>query len=88
MSDRILVFEEKHMISTMLYLVGHDGCSKTELYRAVSNNPRMPQKLDILEESGLIRQESSSESRSVRLHLTEAGKAVGSDLIGISNILK
>lgn len=77
MSDGILVLEQRHMISTMLYLLRNEGCMKTDLYRDVSSNPRMPEKLDLLECSGLIRQERNPGTRSVRIYLTDAGRSVG-----------
>ena len=39
---RITVLEEKHMISTLLYLREHPGCNKSDLYMAVSRNPACP----------------------------------------------
>lgn len=81
------VLEEKHMISTMLYLAGSDGCTKTELYRAVSTNPRMPEKLDILEQAGLIRQDCSDGSRAVNIRLTDLGNAVSAKLAEIDFLM-
>ncbi len=79
-SEGIRVLEERHMVSIMLYLSDNDGCTKSDLYGAVSNNPRMPDKLNALEASGLIRQESSPDTRAVRVYLTDIGSIVGSDL--------
>lgn len=72
----IRVLEARHMISIVLYLSENDGCIKTDLYRDVSNNPRMPSKLDELESSGLIVQEQSPDSNAVRLRLTDTGRRV------------
>ncbi len=87
MADGILVLEGKHMISTMLYLLSNDGCIKTDIYRGVSNNPRMPEKLNLLEDAGLIRQESYPENRSVRIFLTDMGREVGNGLMSISGLM-
>ena len=76
----ISVLEQKHMISTILFLADSGGCTKSELYRAVSTNPRMPEKLDMLEEAGLITQEQSDGSRSVRISLTDLGTEVSAIL--------
>ena len=74
------ILEEKHMVSTLLFLSENDRCTKTELYRAVSSNPRMPEKLDLLESAGLIRQVNAEGSNAVRLTLTETGRRVASML--------
>ena len=81
------VLEERHMISTMLFLAGSDGCTKTELYRAVSTNPRMPEKLDILEGAGLIRQQREESSRTTRVELTDLGKRVSAALAEIDSLM-
>lgn len=85
MSEGARILEERHMISAMLYLSDNDGCTKTELYRGVSTNPRMPEKLNMLESAGLIVQEASSESNAVRVHLTDMGRDVVSLLNDIDS---
>lgn len=84
---KALVLEERHMISTLLYLAKSGGCTKSELYRAVSTNPRMPEKLDLLESAGLITQTPSVDSRAVRICLTEAGAQVALALDRIDSLL-
>ncbi len=86
-SEGIRVLEEKHMISIMMHLSDNDGCTKTDLYGAVSNNPRMPQKLDILEASGMIVQESIPDSRAVRIRLTDVGKRVCDSLVDMDRMI-
>lgn len=83
----IQVLEERHMVSVILFLKDNDGCMKTELYSSVSNNPRMPAKLDSLESAGLIRQEQSPESRAVRIHLTDLGREVASLLSELDSVM-
>ena len=63
--------EEKHMLCTLLYIKDHDGCKKIDIYHAVSPNPRMPEKLDILVELGLIRMEQAN--KKCYIFLTEKG---------------
>lgn len=79
--DRVIptasVLEEKHLISTLMYLLDNDGCTKTELYNGVSNNPRMPYKLAQLEGLGLLTMRMAEESRAMRVFLTEKGKTIG-----------
>ena len=54
----------------MIYLLDNDGCRKSDIYRDVSRNPRMPEKLDLLENRGLIVQSPIDERNSVNIHLT------------------
>ena len=81
------VLEERHMISTILFLSEREGCTKSELYRAVSTNPRMPEKLDILEGAGLIRQQREESSRTTRVELTDLGKRVSAALAEIDSLM-
>ena len=48
------IIEDKHnnSIIMLLYLCGRK--SKTEIYDSVSSNPRMPYKLQLLEDEGII----------------------------------
>lgn len=61
------IIEDRHnnMIILLLYLCGKK--SKTEIYHAVSTNPRMNQKLQHLEQAGIITvtKEKSTRERSV-----------------------
>ena len=34
----ILVLEERHMISLLMYIADNDGCSRTEIYRDVARS--------------------------------------------------
>lgn len=72
------ILEEKHAMATLFYLLDKGPCTKTDLYRGVSANPRMPDKLDGLESIGLIKQESLG--RSTLISLTAKGEAVGTKL--------
>lgn len=85
---RVSILEEKHMVSTILFLYGREGCMKTELYTNVSSNPKMPMKLDRLEEAGLIMQMQTEGSRAVVLSLTETGRKVARSLQEIDGILE
>ncbi len=71
----VTIFEGRHMISALMYISTNDGCMKTDLYKAVSNNPRMPDKLDDLMEAGLLTQGSGG-ANTVRLYLTDRGMRV------------
>lgn len=85
MNDNIRVFEEKHMIAIMLYLLDHDGCKKTELYEATTRNPRMPLKLLTLASYGLLELEQSSHCE--HIHLTEKGWDVARKLENIAETM-
>lgn len=84
---RVHVLEEKHAIAVMIYLSLHDGCRKSDLYRDISRNPRMPEKLYILEKSGLIVLNPIGERNSVRINLTEYGRKVAEALAEIECIM-
>lgn len=81
------VLEERHMVSALLYLSDHDGCTKTQLYNAVSSNPRMPEKLDRLAMAGLVLLESPEDSRVVRVSLTPVGREVCGKLADIDSAM-
>lgn len=83
----IRVLEERHMVSILLFLTGNDGCTKTELYRAVSNNPRMPEKLDALAKAGLLRLETGAGTNATRIFLTESGRLVSECLVRADGII-
>lgn len=87
-ADPVKLLEGKHMISTLLFIDGNDGCMKTDLYRAVSTNPRMPEKLDTLEAAGLLVQDSSGNANTVRLYITESGRKVAAMLRSIDDAIK
>ena len=54
-SDGVTAFEEKHMISMLMFLGANGPSRKIDIYEGVSSNPRMPDKLNHLEEIGLSR---------------------------------
>ena len=68
------IIEDKHnnSIIMLLYLCGRK--SKTEIYDSVSSNPRMPYKLQLLEDEGIITvtKEKSHRERSM-VDLTPLG---------------
>ena len=66
-------FEEKHLLSIMMFLSMNGECRKIEIYENVSSNPRIPQKLDRLESMGLLTQKYDSNLRSTVIKLTSKG---------------
>ena len=65
--DHLDKFEEKHVISILMYVAGNPGCKKTDIYNAVSRNPRMPEKIEILESMGLMTHETINRSSFYKL---------------------
>ena len=79
------VLNEKHALSILLYVYRHDGCMKTELYSGVNSRSRMPEKIQGLDDAGLLTQDVDG---STRLHITGPGKQVASKLVEIEEILE
>lgn len=80
----ISVLEGRHVLMTLMYISDNEGCTKTQLYAAVSRNGNMPRKLDELESAGLIEQTGYRDSGTVRLSLTDLGRRVSGKLSEIS----
>ncbi len=81
------VLGERHMVSVLLLLRREGPCMKTDIYSSVSTNPRMPEKLDMLEDAGLIVQTPDASTRRVTISLTPAGEEVATLLDEISGIM-
>lgn len=75
------------MMSFLLYLLDHDGCRKTELYRSVNGSPRGPEKVAMLEACGLVELDVVHQ-KSVFVHLTPKGRDVAGRLAGIQEVMK
>ena len=82
------ILEGKHMIAILLYLHINDGCKKIDIYNNVSNNPRIPEKLDALESAGLISQTKDDLSRSMIISLTDKGRSVATSLTELDKMMK
>ena len=79
------VLNEKHSLSILLYVYRHDGCMKTELYSGVNSKSRLPEKIQGLDNAGLLKQDVA---KSTRLYITDPGKQVASKLAEIEEILE
>ena len=84
----VVGFEEKHTISIMLFLSINGECKKIDVYRNVSSNPRIPDKLDRLEAMGLLTQSVTKGSRAVTVKLTPKGRIVADKLIELDKIMR
>ena len=78
---------EKYMISILLHVQKNPGCMKTELYRATSNNPNMPKRLDKLESLGLLVQTRTVYNGATVIVLTEKGMEVAKLLESIDRAI-
>ena len=47
-SEGVRIFEEKHMISILLFIYENGPSRKMDIYDNVSKNPRMPDKIEKL----------------------------------------
>jgi hypothetical protein len=86
-STEVTVFEEKHMISILTFLGSNGPSRKIDIYEGVSSNPRMPDKLNHLEEIGLLTQRTDMSSRSTIVTLTPAGEQIASLFVAIEKCL-
>jgi len=74
------IFGEKNMVSIIMSLYLFGPQKKSDLYRAISTNPRMPQKLQILENYGIIKSTMDIPSGRTIIELTDLGVKYGSSL--------
>lgn len=81
----IAVLEEKHLLSTILYLT-KGPCTKMELYNNVSKNPRMPDKLLKLQELGFLDMGADPVSGATIVFLTDKGQVLGTILKAVEKL--
>lgn len=81
----ITVLEEKHILSTILYLT-KGPCTKMDIYNNVSKNPRMPDKLMRLQELGLLDMEMDPVTRATIVFLTDKGQVLGTILEAVEKL--
>lgn len=79
------IVEEKHVIGILMYVTGNPGCKKTNIYDAVSRNPRMTEKIETLENMDLMTHETID--RSTFYRLTADSNNVTELFSAISNVL-
>ncbi len=69
------LFETKHVLRILVFLHLCGPKTKSDIYRAVSTNPRMAEKLDLMESRGLVtRRPKDGGSRRVVYDLTPSGE--------------
>ena len=84
--NKLLLFNNTHMVGIILYIRDHPCCRRTELYKNVARNDRMSVKLNILISEGIVK-DLSKESRSSTLVLTPIGEKVADRLQSIVDLL-
>ena len=84
--DNLDVIDSKHIMSILLFILRNGAVTKTVLYEKVCRNPNMPQKLEGLEEAGLIMQMGAG-NRSTLIDLTTKGEKVARAIESLDNIL-
>lgn len=80
------LLETPHAISIILYVLEHDGCSKSDIYTDVSHNSTMPRKISDLTGEGILVQERVGKAD--RLHLSEKGKELAEWFVKIRDVLE
>ncbi len=79
------IFEERNSVAIILFLYLYGPKTKTELYKNISSNPRMPQKITMLENSGILRGVEGFGGR-MSFELTELGRKYAVALCDLERI--
>lgn len=88
-AEGVRIFEKKHMISIMIYLLEHGGsATRMSIYNDIANNDHMPDKFAVLEGAGLIVQTKDRFTRAVSLTLTESGTRMAECLAQMDSDLR
>jgi len=77
------VFNEKNTTTILLYLHFFGARTRSEIYRMISTNPRMPKKLEMLNQCGLINIESRDNDHRRVVDLTPLGKKYATTLCAL-----
>ena len=83
--DPLEILESGRAMQMLRIICAEQGCTRTDIYRAVTRNMAMPRKIEELAEAGLI--ETKTENGIVRLYPTEAGIRVSELLDEISSVI-
>ena len=81
------VLESTRMVSMLLYLYENGESRRMEIYNAVGRNNRLPDKLDVLRDMGLVYYGGDNPSRST-IGLTDLGVHVASKLRDIDTAIR
>jgi len=83
--DPLEILESGRAMQMLRIICAEQGCTRTDIYRAVTRNMAMPRKIEELAAAGLI--ETETENGIVRLYPTEAGIRVSELLDEISSVI-
>ena len=83
--DPLEILESGRAMQMLRIICTEQGCTRTDIYRAVTRNMAMPRKIEELAAAGLI--ETETENGIVRLYPTEAGIRVSELLDEISSVI-
>jgi DNA-binding MarR family transcriptional regulator len=81
------ILNERNTADILIYLYLFGPKTRSEIYRSISTNPRMPIKIDLLEEHGLIRCYTRDQARLRNIELTPLGKRFAMSLCSLERIL-
>lgn len=84
----VTALEEKHIIAMLVFLAANGPSRKIDIYDGVSSNPRMPDKLNLLEDMGLVQQDMDPVTRATVVSLTESGDEVASLLLAVDKTIR
>lgn len=85
--NKVNILEEKHLISILLFIAKNNECNKGAIYRNISTNPRIPEKLNLSEREGLIEQRKGVSGSRVTLCLTQKGRLISESLGNMDRIM-
>jgi len=77
------IFNEKNTTSILLYLHFFGARTRSDIYRTVSTNPRMPAKLDLLHQHGLITIDDKEGGHKKMIDLTPLGKKYATSICAL-----
>jgi len=84
----VTIFERKHLMETLLFIYDCGGkTTRMALYNNVANDASMPEKLEILEGFGLIRQVEERVTRTMHIELSDHGHEVAKKLTDIDRVM-
>lgn len=81
------VLEPSHMVAIILYVHGHPGCMRSDVYREVTRNANTLWKLRLLEARGILDMSQRGSYNSCLLRLTDRGERVAELLTEIGKTL-
>lgn len=86
--DNVALLEGRHMIEILLYLEEHGPCNKYDVRLAMNGDPRTAEKLDLLEDRGLVVQTHNRRESALRVSLTPNGVQVAGILREIDGLMR